>query len=384
VTRHLKILEYALASLLRRRFKNLAILAVYTLTVALLASVLFLTGALKREAEELLQFAPDLIIQRTVAGRHDFIPAAYGEKITGIPGVGDVTPRYWGYYYDALTESNFTVLGGGVGEELDLVDGRLPSNARECAVGAGVAEIRRTRTGGELILIDSSGMGTVFDVVGVFRSASSLLTNDLVVLTNEGVIDFFGISGKGATDLSVQVYNRNEIQNVAKKIKRLLPDSRPITRQEISRTYEAVFNWRSGMMLTVFASSLIAFVILAWDKATGISGAEKREIGILKAIGWDTADILELKFWEGVALSVTAFLLGAIGAFVHVFLMGAPLLARVLKGWSVLFPDFRLVPHVDLYQVFVIAFLTIVPYVACTIVPSWKAAVTDPEAVMRS
>jgi len=384
VTRHLKILEYALASLLRRRYKNLAILAVYTLTVTLLASTLFLTGALKREAEELLRFAPDLIIQRSVAGRHDFTPTEYGEKIAEIPGVGEVTPRYWGYYYDALTESNFTVLGGGAGEELELVDGRLPSNARECAVGVGVAEIRRTRTGGELILIDSGGMGTVFDVVGVFRSSSSLLTNDLVVLTNEGVIDFFGFSGRGATDLSVQVYNRNEIQNVAKKIKRLLPDSRPITRQEIGRTYEAVFNWRSGMMLTVFASSLIAFVILAWDKATGISGAEKREIGILKAVGWDTADILELKFWEGVALSVTAFLLGAIAAFVHVFFMGAPLLARVLKGWSVIFPDFRLVPHVDLYQVLVIAFLTVVPYVVCTIVPSWKAAVTDPEAVMRS
>jgi ABC-type lipoprotein release transport system permease subunit len=137
------------------------------------------------------------------------------------------------------------------------------------------------------------------------------------------------------------------------------------------------------MMLTIFASSLIAFSILAWDKATGISGEEKREIGILKAIGWDTADILELKFWEGMAISVTSFLLGAIAAFIHVFLLGAPLLARILKGWSVIFPDFRVTPHFDLYQIFVIAFLTIVPYVASTIVPSWKAAITDPETIMR-
>ena len=41
MTRHLKILEYALASLLRRRFKNLAILAVYAFTIATLASILF-------------------------------------------------------------------------------------------------------------------------------------------------------------------------------------------------------------------------------------------------------------------------------------------------------------------------------------------------------
>jgi ABC-type antimicrobial peptide transport system permease subunit len=385
MTRHLKILEYALSSLLRRRHKNLAILCVYTLTVSILASVLFLTHALKREASELLSFAPDLIIQRTVAGRHDFTPPEYGPAIEAIPGVGEVRPRYWGYYYDALTGSNFTVIG--VEDDpgsLDLLKGRMPASPGECAVGAGVSKIRRAGLGGDLILIDSEGMGTVFEVVGVFRSSSSLLTNDLIVFRNEDVIDFFGLSEKGATDLSVQVFNRNEVQNVARKIKRLFPDTRPITREEISRTYEAVFNWRSGMMLTIFASSLIAFSILAWDKATGISGEEKREIGILKAVGWDAADILELKFWEGMAVSVTAFLLGAIAAFVHVFLLGAPLLARIMKGWSVLFPDFRLTPHFDLYQIFVIAFLTIVPYVASTIVPSWKAAVTDPETIMRS
>jgi ABC-type lipoprotein release transport system permease subunit len=68
---------------------------------------------------------------------------------------------------------------------------------------------------------------------------------------------------------------------------------------------------------------------------------------------------------------------------VHVFHLSAPLLARVLKGWSVLFPPFRLVPHVDLYQLAVIGFCTVAPYVASTIVPSWKAAVTDPDAILR-
>ena len=149
------------------------------------------------------------------------------------------------------------------------------------------------------------------------------------------------------------------------------------------RTYDAIFNWRSGMMLSVFAAALVAFCILAWDKATGLSAEERREIGILKATGWDTGDVLELKFWEGLAVSLTAFLLGIISAYVHVFFFGATILAPVLKGWSVLFPRFDLIPYVDAYQVFVIAFLTIIPYVASTVIPSWKAAITDPEQVMR-
>jgi len=32
-------------------------------------------------------------------------------------------------------------------------------------------------------------------------------------------------------------------------------------------------------MLTIFASALIAFLYLAWDKATGIGAEEKHEIG---------------------------------------------------------------------------------------------------------
>jgi len=151
----------------------------------------------------------------------------------------------------------------------------------------------------------------------------------------------------------------------------------------VLRTYDAVFHWRSGMMLAVFSGGLIAFVILAWDKATGLSAEERREIGILKAVGWDTSDVLELKMWEGVVISLTSLILGLIAAMIHVFILGAPLLTPMLRGWSVLFPELHPTPNVDPYMLIAIGFLTVVPYVAATVAPSWKAAVTDPDAVVR-
>ena len=203
-------------------------------------------------------------------------------------------------------------------------------------------------------------------------------------MTEEDLMEFFQFPDGHATDLAVRIYNPREINTVANKVKRELPDTRPITRSEILRTYDAVFSWRSGMLLTVFASALVAFCILAWDKATGLSGEERREIGILKAIGWDTSDILILKFWEGMAVAMISFLIGLLGALVHVFFFGAPLLSAVIKGWSVLFPKFELTPYLDLYQVCILAFLTITPYVVSTVIPSWKAAVTEPDSIMRS
>jgi cell division protein FtsX len=382
--RHIKILEYALSSLWRRKYKNLAIILVYSVTIAILASILFLTHALKTEAALLLTDAPELIVQRLSAGRHDLIPVDYGASISKIPGVAEVRPRFWGYYYDALTEANYTLQGGNPdNSELELLEGRLPEAAGECAVGAGVAGVRRIGLGDDLILIDSRNIGTIFEVTGVFNSRSSLLTNDLVILSAEDLIDFFGYSAGLATDLSVRVNNPMEITTVAEKIKHQLHDTRPISRIEILRTYAAVFNWRSGMMLSVFAAALVAFCILAWDKATGISAEEKREIGILKAVGWETSDILEVKFWEGLAVSLTSLLLGLLAAYIHVFFFGATILSPVIKGWSVLFPNFQLIPFIDTYQLLVIGFLTVPPYIVSTLIPSWKAAITDPETAMK-
>lgn len=382
--KHLKIIDYAISSLFRRRYKSLAIITAFTIVVTALASILLFSNSLKIEARYVLDSAPDLIVQKIVGGRHDLIPLEYADTIKKIPGVGAVAPRYWGYYYDPLTEANYTVQGTDANaKNLQLLDGRLPSGNDECAIGAGIAEIKKTGTGGELILVDSSNTGVLYEVVGVFRAKSSMLTNDLIILPNEAVIDFFGYPPGKATDIAVQIYNKNELQTAATKVKRLLPDSRPITKTELIRTYEMVFNWRSGMMLSVFSAALIAFCILAWDKATGISADEKQEIGILKAIGWDTSEVLALKFWEGFIIALTSFLLGTIAGYLHVFTFNAFFLAPVIKGWSVVFPDFHLTPLLDPYLVFTLGFLTITPYVASTVIPAWKTAITDPETIMR-
>ncbi len=120
-------------------------------------------------------------------------------------------------------------------------------------------------------------------------------------------------------DLVVQIRNSKEIDTVARKIQEKLPATRTISKAQILSTYEAVFGWRSGLMVALLLGSIAAFSILAWDKASGLSAEERKEIGILKAVGWDTSEILELKFWEGFADILVSFLTGAISAHIHVF-----------------------------------------------------------------
>jgi lipoprotein-releasing system permease protein len=63
------IIDFTLASLLRRKGKNGALFTVYTL-----ASVMFFTHALKQEASLVLKEGPEIIVQQTLQGRYTPIP----------------------------------------------------------------------------------------------------------------------------------------------------------------------------------------------------------------------------------------------------------------------------------------------------------------------
>ena len=153
-----------------------------------------------------------------------------------------------------------------------------------------------------------------------------------------------GIPEGFATDLAVTIRNPRESSTIAEKVSLVLPDTRCILREEIIRTYTALFDWRGGYTVVLLVGAFLAFLIFAWDKATGLSAEERQEIGILKGLGWDTSDILMLKFWEGSVISLTAFLLGVCAAYVHTFMASAPLFEHALKGWATLYPAFRLNP----------------------------------------
>jgi ABC-type lipoprotein release transport system permease subunit len=367
------LLDYSLASLARRPGKHLGLVLVYALIVFLLSSTLLLTQSLRQEASLLLAEAPELIVQRLVAGRHDLMPADALARIGQIRGVGAHYGRLWGYFYDPVVRANYTL----------LVPRDDPPAAGEVRVGAGVARARGLGAGDYLSLRSSRGEPFSFRVAALLDADTELVSSDLLLLNADDFRRFFDFPPDRYTDLVLQVRNPREVRKVAEKISLALPDSRPILREEIQRSYDAVFGWRQGLVLLVLTGALLAFVILAWDRASGLSAEERREIGILKAIGWETSDVIRMKLWEGAALSLVAFLLGYLLAYIHVFHLSGALFAPVLKGWAVLYPDFTPVPFVDGLQIATLFFFSVFPYTVATLIPIWRAAVMDPDRVMR-
>lgn len=368
------ILDFTLSSLSRRAGKNLSLLVVYTVLVFVLASLMFLTHALRREAALTLEHAPDMVVQRMVAGRHDPVPAGYLRRIAEIRGVRSVRGRLWGYYFDPFSGANYTL----------IVPASFGHQAGRIEIGEGISRTRKVMRGDLFPLRSYDGTPRMFLVADILSDASGLVSSDLMLLGERDFRDFFAFRAGHFTDIILEVPNRNELDTIAAKIVKILPDTRTITRREVLRTYDAVFSWRSGLLVVVLAGTVLAFVILAWDRASGLSAEERKEIGILKAVGWETSDVLVMKTWEGAVVSLTAFLSGVILAYVHVFFTSATLFEPVLKGWSTLYPHFQIVPFIDPVQVATLFFLTVVPFTAATIIPSWRAATIDPDSVMRT
>jgi ABC-type lipoprotein release transport system permease subunit len=366
--------DFTLASLARRKTKNLGLLLVFALLVFVLASVMLFTSALRHEATQVLANSPEVILQRMVAGRHDLVPPGYLDRIGRIRGVQKSAGRLWGYYYDPVVKANYTFLG--------LVD-EAPAAGR-IRVGAGLARYRGVQAGNVLSFRSYSGKLFSFTVDAVLPADSELVSADLVVLGEADFRAFFDYPAGHWTDITLSVANPQEVRTVAQKLANALPDSRPILRDEVLRTYQSIFDWREGIVLALLSAAILAFAILSWDKASGLSAEEKREIGILKAIGWETGDVIRMKLWEGLLISLTAFLLGYVAAYVHVFHFSAALFAPVLKGWAVLYPKFALAPVIDGLQIATLFFFTVLPYAVAVLVPIWRAAVTDPDAVMRA
>ena len=367
------LIDFTLSSLARRKVKNLGLLAVYTLIIFLLASVMLFTHALRREAAAVLQNSPEVILQRMVAGRHDLIPPGYIEKIGRIRGVQKMEGRLWGYYYDSVVKANYTFMAPSA----------EPIEKGRIVIGERIAATRGIGVGNVISFRSYSGKLFSFTVARVLSSASELVSADLILLNEGDFRAFFEIPEGYYTDVALSVANPQEVTNIATKLGAQLPDSRPILREEVLRTYESIFNWREGIVLVLMAGAILAFAIFSWEKASGLSAEEKREIGILKAIGWETGDVIKMKFWEGALVSLTAFCVGYIAAYLHVFYFHSGLFEPVLKGWAVLYPRFALTPSVDGFQVATLFFFTVFPYVVSTIVPIWRAAITDPDSVMR-
>ncbi|WP_324172862.1 ABC transporter permease [Sulfurimonas sp.] len=386
------LIEYAINSVLRQKYKSFFITIVLTLLTFLLTSVFFITNSIKSELNSTVDALPQIIVQKIKAGRQYDIDVKVIDTILEITGVIDATARVWGYYYFENAGVNFSVVGVDEFEEqykksLSIIvdNAKLDFNDNaSMLVGSGVKKTMLKNYYKEYFnFIKPNGELKKVYVKGVFDGDTQLESNDMIVMSKQSVREIFEIDESKATDIVVKVSNPDEVVTVASKIKLMFPDARVITKNDLKISYQNIFDYKSGIFLALFIISLFTFFIIIYDKASGLSSEEKREIGILKAIGWRVDDVLKEKFYESFIISFVAYMLGIILALGFVYILQAPLLQNIFTGYSQLKTSFELPFIFDMQTLFLVFFLSVPIYIAATIIPSWKIATLDADEVVR-
>ena len=383
------LLEYALGSLKREKYKSLFIVIVLSILSMLLSSVFFITNSLKYELNTTLDTLPQIVVQNTEAGRVVNIDKSYGEKILELQGVENVISRVWGYYKFDRAGVYFTLVGVDEFEEnytklLESINQSQKLDSSNMIVGEGVKKILDKNYYKEYFnFIKPDGTIKKVYIAGTFNSAANLESNDMIVMQKELVREIFGMQEEMATDLVVKVNNLDEVSTIAAKIKLLLPNAKVTTHDDIKLSYEHLFNYKSGLFLALFVIAIFTFFIIIYDKMSGLSSESKREIGILKAIGWKIDDVLKEKFYEAMVIALFSYFLGVSLAMLYVYILNAPLLSSIFFGYSDLKPALDLVFVFDFQTLFLVFFLSVPIYVAATIIPAWRVSVLDADEVMR-
>ena len=392
----MNLLTYALNCIQRYRVRTTVILVCLSIAAALFSSISFLKDGLTKEGELSLKYAPDLTVQGISAGRQTFIETRYADIIQTTPGVRTVTERIWGY--GNIGNTLLVVVGVDLEnmavnpsmayplESGSFLDSQYNNTV---VIGKAVADLLGAKVGNVLTILTESNQVRQYEVVGVFNSESSIYNADMIIMNIKDARIFFDVPEDKVTDLLVYtkdvdvLYYSAQVNYVAREISEL-PNIRVLTKDVLLKAQETTYGARSGFFSVVWYIVLVSVAIVAFNQTVVVGHESKFEVGLLKALGFSTSDVIQVRLIESVILGTIASSIGLAGGILYDTVLNAPVLRDFMLGWAVLYPAFSVPVRISAQTVLITYAITIVPLLFATVVPSWLNATVDPDLAMRS
>jgi ABC-type antimicrobial peptide transport system permease subunit len=191
-----------------------------------------------------------------------------------------------------------------------------------------------------------------------------------------------------ATDLLVytddvnEAYYTTQLNFVARQVSEL-PNVRVLTRDILAKAQATTYGARAGFFSIAWFTILVSAAIVAFNQTIVVGHESKFEVGLLKALGFSTSDIIQVRLIESTILGILAGSIGLASGIFFDTVLGAPMFRDFMLGWAVLYPSFPVPVHISSQTVLVAYAITIVPLLFATVIPSWLNATVDPDIAMR-
>ena len=123
---------------------------------------------------------------------------------------------------------------------------------------------------------------------------ANLVANDLIIMDINLAKKILNIDEENSTDIVLNVPNDLEKQNIKEQLILKHSNIRILQKESLKKEYENMFNYKGGIFLVLFIVVIFTFILILYQRYSMISLGDKKEIGILKAVGWSIKDILKL------------------------------------------------------------------------------------------
>ena len=375
------------------RKKHISIFMISTMMVAILSATLFVSSSIQKDLQSTLEAQADFTIQRYKAGKVLNTPSRWIDEFLEIKGVTNVQGRVYGmHYYDTL-ETYFMIVGVDIYETqvqkslqvlLDSLDVDAFSSRKNMIIGAGVKEFLDSYHYFDYYIFRPPDRGK--EKVYIYDSLSKesgIISSDMIIMDIELARKILGVQEGYVTDIILEVKNKDELQLIKEKLIISHFNVRIIQKSDIESYYTNLFNYKGGVFLALFLTTLLTFLIILYQRYSMIWHVDSKEIALLRMLGWRIKNIIWLKLWENFIVAFSAYVLGVITAYIFVFLFDAPLLKNIFLGYKNLSNEVTFAFALDMGVLGLIFLAFVIPLLLAVIIPVYRVAITEPSEVMR-
>ena len=325
------MLRLAFRNLTTNKSRTLLAMAALVIGVITIVSLISVTAGLRSTFTDVLADMSGIFVYEkdSIDVPFSVLPASYGDKIESIPGVKLVIPQVWGMASE-INDATPAIEGGismgmiayvgtdAVKEKLRKGDfmgvpiekGRMvnPGETHTIVLGHGVAESYKRRLGSKIEIDDVE-----FTVVGIYEE--SLTMDNYFTIPLKTARDMRGLEIDEISNFEVQASDARDEEKISAKIRFKFDDVEALAMQEAG-------DEMTGMLDTLDLAFILISMIALVIAGVGIINTmlmsvleRQKEIGVLKAVGWTSDDILKLVLWESLFIGIGGGLLGNVIGF---------------------------------------------------------------------
>jgi ABC-type lipoprotein release transport system permease subunit len=393
-SKHLVFWSIASRNIIRFPGKTLAVLIPLFAVMAVASAMTFIKDGLLKDALCLAGTLPDISVQQVAAGRASLLSSDLLGAIADYPNVRKVSPRIWGYVpaFTSGRSLTYTLMGIDSAKtplaqdiSLTIEKGRFLGPAdKDCAVVGDIfAKQNMVDPGDKISVKDEFGNESLFNIIGIFGSDVQIYSADLIVTDIDSARKFFGLAPGQFSDLSVYLEDPALSGQTAFAIQTSGKNIKVLTKDDLTGIIKRGYSGKSGVFQLMWMILLLTVLLLSWTQAGSFSLEMKKEIGVLKALGWQTLDIIELKMMETMIIGFLGIFGGVLFGVFYLHI-GAPLIKEYFLGWALVYPEFKLPVYMDPSSLFLLFVVGLLPLSAATVIPAWLMGTLEPDNAIRS